>query len=80
MSPVPRQPNKKQTPRSRNLFRKTEIRRVVNVARAAGFTIQSIDVHANGKFSVVVAPEQKGATAITMDEVENWLREQQRKG
>jgi hypothetical protein len=52
----------------------------VNVARAAGFTIQSIDVHANGKFSVVVAPEQKGATAIAMDEVEGWLREQQGKG
>jgi hypothetical protein len=57
MSPVPHQPNKKQTtPRSRNLFRKTEIRRAIATAQAAGFAIQRIDVDTNGKFSVVLGP------------------------
>ena len=57
MSPVPPQPNKKQaTPRSRNLFRKTEIRRAIATAQAAGFSIQRIDVDSNGKFSVVLGP------------------------
>jgi hypothetical protein len=54
MSPVP--PNKKRTPRGRNLFRKAEIRRAIATAEAAGFSIQRIDVDSNGKFSVVLGP------------------------
>jgi hypothetical protein len=54
MAPAP--PNKKRTPRSRNLFRKTEIRRAIATAQAAGFSIQRIDVDSNGKFSVVLGP------------------------
>jgi len=56
MALAPHQPNKKRTPRGRNLFRKTEIRRAIATAEAAGFSIQRIDVEPNGKFSVVLGP------------------------
>jgi len=56
MMEVPHHPNNKRTPRSRNLFRKTEIRRAMATAQAAGFSVQRIDVEPNGKFSVVLGP------------------------
>jgi hypothetical protein len=56
MAPAPHQPKQKRTPRSRNLFRKTEIRRAMATAQAAGFSIQRIDVDSTGKFSVVLGP------------------------
>jgi hypothetical protein len=56
MALTPHQPTKERTPRSRNLFRKTEIRRAIATAQAAGFSIQRIDVDSNGKFSVVLGP------------------------
>ena len=60
MAPAPHQPHKKRSPRRRNLIRKTEVRRALTTARAAGFSIQRIDVEPSGKFSVVLGPLEPG--------------------
>jgi hypothetical protein len=64
MMEVPHHPNNKRTPRSRNLFRKTEIRRAMATAQAAGFSVQRIDVEPNGKFSVVLGPPEPKDTGV----------------
>ena len=80
------------TPRSRNLFKRNDLRRAVRSAQEAGLTVRRVDVSQEGTISVIVgepagneaaAPSAVGnpwSEAIEQAKIENAAKSQKRAG